>query len=490
MLIASPQKIGRNDRCPCGSGKKYKHCCLNNTANSTDAIWRRVHAAFDTLHSEMMGFAARDFEYELEEAWDDFNFGATDDLLDLRSPEMASFLPYFFYRWFPVQPSDTAGPDDTLIAMRFARENSRRLSDLQFELLKLCLSQPFTFFEVTSLQPGRSIDVREIFTGREAHILEHTGSRLVRSGDILYGQEIPVSGISVFNWLAPVLTPPSRKGPIVGLRGWIRAERAKEQLSLEDVLIYEDEIRELYLATRDFLNTPPVICNTDHELLEPHTMTFEVGSTQLAFDALCSLAVDVPKEELLEAAEYDAGGNLQSIEFHWLKRGNRKMKSWDNTILGRISLSGTTLIAEVNSEKRAVKLRKEIEFRLGLAVSHKSTVVMSCEELMEKVRRTDMAKLKEPQREQVELLKDPQLREQLRDSIQKQVDLWIKMKLPALGGLTPLQAVRDTDGREIVESLVIDYERQLQTSFPEEVRPDMSFVRKRLKLDARRPISQ
>jgi tetratricopeptide (TPR) repeat protein len=21
-------KIGRNDRCPCGSGKKYKHCCI------------------------------------------------------------------------------------------------------------------------------------------------------------------------------------------------------------------------------------------------------------------------------------------------------------------------------------------------------------------------------------------------------------------------------------------------------------------------------
>lgn len=23
------KKVGRNDPCPCGSGKKYKHCCLN-----------------------------------------------------------------------------------------------------------------------------------------------------------------------------------------------------------------------------------------------------------------------------------------------------------------------------------------------------------------------------------------------------------------------------------------------------------------------------
>lgn len=29
------QKIGRNDPCPCGSGKKYKQCCLNKKAPAT-----------------------------------------------------------------------------------------------------------------------------------------------------------------------------------------------------------------------------------------------------------------------------------------------------------------------------------------------------------------------------------------------------------------------------------------------------------------------
>jgi len=24
-------KVGRNDPCPCGSGRKYKHCCLGKT---------------------------------------------------------------------------------------------------------------------------------------------------------------------------------------------------------------------------------------------------------------------------------------------------------------------------------------------------------------------------------------------------------------------------------------------------------------------------
>jgi len=29
-IVRDSPKIGRNDPCPCGSGKKYKKCCLNN----------------------------------------------------------------------------------------------------------------------------------------------------------------------------------------------------------------------------------------------------------------------------------------------------------------------------------------------------------------------------------------------------------------------------------------------------------------------------
>ena len=27
-VLESKIKIGRNDKCPCGSGKKYKKCCI------------------------------------------------------------------------------------------------------------------------------------------------------------------------------------------------------------------------------------------------------------------------------------------------------------------------------------------------------------------------------------------------------------------------------------------------------------------------------
>ena len=31
-MVQRPMKIGRNDPCPCGSGKKYKQCCAGKTS--------------------------------------------------------------------------------------------------------------------------------------------------------------------------------------------------------------------------------------------------------------------------------------------------------------------------------------------------------------------------------------------------------------------------------------------------------------------------
>jgi uncharacterized protein YchJ len=35
QTLQARKKIGRNETCPCGSGKKYKKCCLHKQANKT-----------------------------------------------------------------------------------------------------------------------------------------------------------------------------------------------------------------------------------------------------------------------------------------------------------------------------------------------------------------------------------------------------------------------------------------------------------------------
>jgi hypothetical protein len=43
--MANGGKVGRNDRCPCGSGKKFKQCCEGKTARKLGpAGWAAVLA--------------------------------------------------------------------------------------------------------------------------------------------------------------------------------------------------------------------------------------------------------------------------------------------------------------------------------------------------------------------------------------------------------------------------------------------------------------
>src|SRR5262249_29355107 len=39
-----PPKTGRNDPCPCGSGRKYKHCCLEKDQAAEHAQFARAAA--------------------------------------------------------------------------------------------------------------------------------------------------------------------------------------------------------------------------------------------------------------------------------------------------------------------------------------------------------------------------------------------------------------------------------------------------------------
>ncbi len=56
-------KTGRNDPCPCGSGKKYKHCCLekDQAAELAPAIAQRV-----ALQAQKANQAAQRKDYQTE----------------------------------------------------------------------------------------------------------------------------------------------------------------------------------------------------------------------------------------------------------------------------------------------------------------------------------------------------------------------------------------------------------------------------------------
>ena len=65
--------IGRNDPCACGSGKKYKKCCLVS-AEDSDFQYRRFRQVHAGLIPKLTKFAFEIIEPEVvEEAWKEFN---------------------------------------------------------------------------------------------------------------------------------------------------------------------------------------------------------------------------------------------------------------------------------------------------------------------------------------------------------------------------------------------------------------------------------
>ena len=62
---------GRNDPCPCGSGRKFKHCCLRVLA-AEDAARMQLRTAEGVLVPALFAYAADEFGDEFfDEAWEE-----------------------------------------------------------------------------------------------------------------------------------------------------------------------------------------------------------------------------------------------------------------------------------------------------------------------------------------------------------------------------------------------------------------------------------
>ena len=109
-------KLGRNDLCHCGSGKKYKHCCMVTgtigTNASADLVWRKLRGLLEGYGQRMLRFI--DHAYgpsALDEAWEEFVVGH-DIEFDEKSPTLQLFMPWFFHFWSP--DVDTEVEDEAL----------------------------------------------------------------------------------------------------------------------------------------------------------------------------------------------------------------------------------------------------------------------------------------------------------------------------------------------------------------------------------------
>jgi len=486
MRSAQQEKIGRNDRCPCGSGKKYKHCCLSTQTAAVETPWKRQRDASDRITTDLLKILGRDFRDDLFEIWADFNQDDAPHPLDKYPDEEMIFSPYTIFDWDPEEPVRRNGkPKAGLILRTYLARAAGRLSELELLILDQAISRPVSFYEVVHCVPGQSAVLRDILIGEETEVEEHNATRAMRSGSLVYGQIWILPEVATLGRLAPSALPPQRKTDVVKLRVKLNRKIAKQNraLNASDLIRYREEIRTVYLNIRDAMHIPPKLCNTDGDPIVFHTIQFRIGSAQVAFDALAPLAKFVAKKDLLDSAELNGDGSLRSVEIPWSKKGNKIHESWDNTILGNLKISGQSLTVEVNSTNRAKKICMEIEKRLGMHAVHENTRTRTPEEMLQESKRDKIARPPVKRTEAPELALDPELTRLVEAHMQGYVEGWVHQKIPALGGRTPLQAVNDPDGREMVEALLLGWESHWEDPGPPGfARPDINAARKLLNL--------
>ncbi len=451
-------KVGRNDPCPCGSGLKYKNCHLRSEAGnvSTDLLWRQQHELNQRLPTQLLRFVKETYGVEIvRRAWRDFIVDRQDEF-DPDSSQLPIFMPWFYYEWRPMLDAQSLDAvADLPVAAAYLKRRGRYIEPLAARYVEAGLRAAMSFFEVLEVEQGESIGLRDVLTGDEVVVTEKTASKTARPGDIFLARVTRLDGLAVLDGCAPIVFPPLEKGHVIDLRNQLL--KGKGRITSEVLREHCREILAVYHSTTErLLNAKmPELANTDGEPLAFCRVTYEVPSARAAFAALRHLALKQSDSDLLEGATFDAGGELQSVELPWLKKGNKQIP-WRNTTLSVIRIDGRRVVAEVNSEPRARRFRRIADAKLPEGSSHVSTVIESVQAALEARAREHTR----PSDKDENLNEPPEIQALLRDQLRVYYRHWLDIGVPALGGQTPREAVKTRDGREMVQALLLDLERR------------------------------
>jgi hypothetical protein len=207
---------------------------------------------------------------------------------------------------------------------------------------------------------------------------------------------------------------------------------------------------------------PPRIHNTDGEPMEPRTLYFDIDSPQATFDALKSLALGMTEDELREDAELDANEHIAEAMVPWIRKANPQHAAMETVLIARLRIAGRKLTAEVNSMERARAVRSLLNERLGAGARYRRTRKQPLETMMPTpmtVPTSGEPHLIQRNAEQEALMQSPEVQAQLKAFMQRHYESWVDTPLPALQGRSPLEAMKDRNGREMVDALVTQIER-------------------------------
>jgi hypothetical protein len=455
MPIAAP---GRNDPCPCGSGRKFKYCCLP-ARTAEDSARLRLRGVEGRVVDGLLRFIADTWgESLIVHAWEDFwNYDDVPEDLATTPEFEPMFIPWLVLGFVPDSEADEVDADwpTQPIGLEWLATTEADVPDLDRAYIETACRSPMSVLAVEQVTPGRSLDLKDVLTGSRFHVLEQGASQTLRPADLIFARVLTIDGVSLMLGTAPFVVPPRWHTRIID---WREQLFRKRLMTRQDLVDFDIEIRDLYfdIAAELLDPTPPRLCNTDGDPIALTTLTYELKTTvDEAFDQLAPLA-RVHGEDHSDEVIRDVSGAVTSARLSWVKAGNRQHKHWNNTVLGTLRLEAGRVVADVNSARRADRLKREIARRLGQTAALIDTTVVDPSEAIEERARQRAAGERDDESAPEP---SPQLQAIQEEMIREQWEGWLDTRVPALGNKTPRQAARTARGRERLEALLAGFDR-------------------------------
>ncbi|MFZ5452813.1 MAG: SEC-C metal-binding domain-containing protein [Thermodesulfobacteriota bacterium] len=481
-------RIGRNAPCPCGSGKKYKKCCLpKEQAKQVRQPTYHDHCleVADSLRNRVLKFAAKaGYNQYVEDAFDIYWRTLEEDLDPPEEMDEAwhmKFLEWYVHD-FPIPP-------DGLPLIKLYLASKPVLPAEEMQVLQDWQDAYISVYQVKEVKPDQGALVEDIFSGEEYFIADVSMSRQTRKWELLTMRKVKV----LDEWQASSVA--SREAP--------QAQEEIHSLVMEAFRLFKkldprkqlpDFLREMGFMLHQRLLTleanprqPQIITSSGEEL------TFWEARYHLA-DLPAAVSRLRSQEDFAESSwEEDNEGLLGNFTFEWLEKGKsvRKIKRIQGQsvlkgqkadsfftlgsgqgsarILGSVRLESNRLILEAKGEKRFAIGKERLERVLAGLLQHREDTAKTLEEMLDEYAG---AMPEEPPAEIPPEIKQALLKEYLDQHYQK----WLDAPLPALNGKTPRKAIKTKEGQRLVEHLLrtIEYHHQTKIEY------DTSWIRKEL----------
>jgi hypothetical protein len=420
-------QVGRNDPCPCGSGKKYKKCHLRADEQVHEPVRERAraHDLDNRLADEIFEFAMRN----LGEAW-----RASATVFEDAEQSVQLALPWSLYD-FRVRGKTAAE--------WYLEERGRTLEPAERAWIGAQQRAWLSVWEVDQVEPGVAVTLRDLLTLETRRVHEVLGSRSLVRRDAVLGRVVDGDGGSMICGMHPrVLSPHGAAVVLDDVRRRLRRKGVVPVERLRDDAIGRHLIErwESEVAQREQLATrPPELRNTsgDPFLTTIDHFAIEEGARGEVSSRLAAL-------EGVEEATLGNGAKA------WVflaprKRGARTGR----TVLGTARLSERELRLETTSRKRADTLRRRIEDACAGLLRHRAR-----EHADPLSARAAGAGDPEPAAAPA----PPEVQQALLEWKRRYYAGWLDERIPALGGQTPRQAARTKKGRVRLDRLLRDME--------------------------------